>query len=29
MFLVAFLFYLVYIYIDTRAFLPPKPPEDL
>ncbi len=29
MFLVAFLFYLVFIYIDTRAFLPPEPPDDL
>lgn len=30
MFLVAFLFYLIYIYMDTRAFLSPKPPpEDL
>lgn len=29
MFLVAFLLYLVFIYVDTRAFLPPEPPDDL
>ena len=28
MFLLAFLFYLVFVYIDTRAFLQPAPPED-